>query len=376
MITMVDYTNLYIKNLDINVTSNDLFVLFRDFGEIISARVMKDPATGLSKGYGFVSFKHMEDAQEALIQMNGVLVQSKHIAVNYHEHRKTIQQYQKMQLERNGQLIKNTSNNNMMMTTTTIPTPIPRNEPIIYSTPNTTSYIPSEQHKNFIPYHEPAWISNTSNNMYPMHIPTSTITTTTTTSNTLPITMDDSMATNNQRQKLREAIDRHLLDHQKKDLDDILYLLQSLKKRELSLCLFNASYLKQQIDEAYKIIHLFSDQKQQQNSIATTPSLDHRHLVDDDDDSSPNSSSVAAILSSLEGMTLNKKKRVFGDVFFPYVKATGIRRAPKVTIRLLDTVPLDELAFDIYDKKELTKKALQAYAEIYGESSNAFREHH
>lgn len=153
-----------------------------------------------------------------------------------------------------------------------------------------------------------------------MHIPTSTITTTTTTSNTLPITMDDSMATNNQRQKLREAIDRHLLDHQKKDLDDILYLLQSLKKRELSLCLFNASYLKQQIDEAYKIIHLFSDQKQQQNSIATTPSLDHRHLVDDDDDSSPNSSSVAAILSSLEGMTLNKKKRVFGDVFFPYVK--------------------------------------------------------
>lgn len=123
-----------------------------------------------------------------------------------------------------------------------------------------------------------------------------------------------------QIQKLREAIDSQLLDYQKKDLNELVDLIQSLKKRELSLCLFNPAFLKQKIAEAYEVIYLF---KYPENSIATTPSLDHRHLNDDDNDSSPNSS-VAAILSSLEGMTLNKKKRVFGDIFFPYVKVITI----------------------------------------------------
>ncbi|CAO3670771.1 unnamed protein product [Rhizopus stolonifer] len=312
MITMVDYTNLYIKNLDPNVTSKNLFVLFRDFGEIISARVMRDTITGLSKGYGFVSFKHTEDAHEAIMHRNGFLLLTKNISVSYHEHKKSVQEYQKMQS-------------------------FERNRP---------AYIPEK-----MPEYPPPLIP-----MYTMHTDTMT-------------TVDST--TLSQKEKLQEAIDHQLLAHQKKDLQDLVYLLQSLPRRELSLCLFNASFLRQQIEEAYKVVHLFSDQKNS-TSIATTPSLDHRQL-DDDNDSSPNSS-VAAILSSLEGMTLNKKKRVFGDVFFPYVKATGIRRAPKVTIHLLDTVPLDDLALQMYDKKELTKKALFAYTEIYGEQSNPFRQ--
>ncbi|CEI96958.1 hypothetical protein RMCBS344292_11101 [Rhizopus microsporus] len=322
MVTMIDYTNLYIKNLDINVTSAELFKLFRVFGHIISARVMKDANTTLSKGYGFVSFKRMEDAREALIQMNGCLVQTKHIIVNYHEHKKTVQQYQKMQTERNRQMIRNKSE---------------------------VSYSPEQ--KFIQPWHETIW-------MHPMYPPMQNIPAVS------PMTL--------QIQKLREAIDHQLLDYQKKDLNELVDLIQSLKKRELSLCLFNPAFLKQKIAEAYEVIHLF---KYPENSIATTPSLDHHHLNDDDNDSSPNSS-VAAILSSLEGMTLNKKKRVFGDIFFPYVKATGIRHAPKVTIHLLDTVPLDDLAFNMYDKKTLTKKAHQAYIEIYGDGSNAFRELH
>ncbi|KAI9275376.1 hypothetical protein BY458DRAFT_507234 [Sporodiniella umbellata] len=316
MITMVDYTNLYIKNLDSNVTSNDLFSLFRDFGEIISARVMRDTLSGLSKGYGFVSFKHAEDAHEAIMRCNGLLFHSKTISVNYHEHKKTVQQYQKMQHH-----------------------PAPRAIP---------HYEPKPSHVKMTEYvpHSPAMM------LYPGE----------------STAAEPEEPTLGQRERLQEAIEPCLLPHQKKDLPDLVYLLGSLKKRELSLCLFNVSFLKQQIEEAYKVMHLF-DQKP--TSIATTPSLDHRQL-DDDNDSSP---SVAAILHSLEGMTLNKKKRVFGDVFFPYVKATGIRRSPKVTIRLLDTVPLDDLAFHMYDKKELTKRALVAYTDLYGEHSNPFRDH-
>ncbi|OAD06537.1 hypothetical protein MUCCIDRAFT_125019, partial [Mucor lusitanicus CBS 277.49] len=74
-------TNLYIKNLDPEVTSYDLFKRFRAYGKIISARVMKDTVTGISKGYGFVSFTHMDEANDALQNMNGALLNSKNIIV-------------------------------------------------------------------------------------------------------------------------------------------------------------------------------------------------------------------------------------------------------------------------------------------------------
>ena len=84
----VDFTNLYIKNLDLNIRSSDLFNLFRKFGRIISARVMNNAQTGISKGFGFVSFSKAEEAFMALQEMNGKLVLSKHIIVSYHEPKK------------------------------------------------------------------------------------------------------------------------------------------------------------------------------------------------------------------------------------------------------------------------------------------------
>jgi hypothetical protein len=84
----IDFTNLYIKNLDLNVKSSDLFNLFRKFGRIISARVMNNAQTGVSKGFGFVSFSKAEEAFMALQEMNGKLVLSKHIIVAYHEPKK------------------------------------------------------------------------------------------------------------------------------------------------------------------------------------------------------------------------------------------------------------------------------------------------
>lgn len=84
----VDYSNLYIKNLDLNIKSSDLFNLFRKFGRIISARVMNNAQTGISKGFGFVSFSKPEEAYIALQDMNGKLVLSKQIIVAYHEPKK------------------------------------------------------------------------------------------------------------------------------------------------------------------------------------------------------------------------------------------------------------------------------------------------
>lgn len=84
--------NLYVKNLDPTVDNNDLFNIFRKYGRIVSARVMTNPHTGQSKGYGFVSFSKPEEANLALNEMDGVQYRSKPMVVAYHEPKKPRQE--------------------------------------------------------------------------------------------------------------------------------------------------------------------------------------------------------------------------------------------------------------------------------------------
>lgn len=86
--SVVDIMNLYIKNLEPHITNNDLTQLFRKFGRIISARVMTNPQTGQSKGYGFVSFGKTEEAAAALHEMDGTMLGNRPLVVAYHEPRK------------------------------------------------------------------------------------------------------------------------------------------------------------------------------------------------------------------------------------------------------------------------------------------------
>lgn len=62
--------NLYVKNFpkkpdESDFSDDDLRKLFEEFGDIVSAVVMKD-AEGKSKGFGFVCFKNNRDAKQAL----------------------------------------------------------------------------------------------------------------------------------------------------------------------------------------------------------------------------------------------------------------------------------------------------------------------
>ncbi|OAD75418.1 hypothetical protein PHYBLDRAFT_111068, partial [Phycomyces blakesleeanus NRRL 1555(-)] len=85
---MVDYTNLYIKNLDLRINSRGLFDYFAPYGRIISARVMTNKEKKASKGFGFVSFGRAEDAYRALQEMNGKHIISKPIIVAFHAPKK------------------------------------------------------------------------------------------------------------------------------------------------------------------------------------------------------------------------------------------------------------------------------------------------
>lgn len=73
--------NLYVKNLDENVSDDMLRDQFATMGTITSARVMKDLKNDRSKGFGFVCYSTPEEATRAVNEMNGKLIGSKPIFV-------------------------------------------------------------------------------------------------------------------------------------------------------------------------------------------------------------------------------------------------------------------------------------------------------
>jgi len=46
--------NIYVGNLSYNATEETVRQAFESFGQVISARIIKDKYTGQSKGFGFV----------------------------------------------------------------------------------------------------------------------------------------------------------------------------------------------------------------------------------------------------------------------------------------------------------------------------------
>lgn len=69
------------KNLDENITTIDLFNLFKIYGNVQSVKVMCDER-GKSKGFGFVSFVDEISAEHALDGMHGDLVAGKYLCVS------------------------------------------------------------------------------------------------------------------------------------------------------------------------------------------------------------------------------------------------------------------------------------------------------
>ncbi|KAE8661167.1 Polyadenylate-binding protein 7 [Hibiscus syriacus] len=76
----VKYTNLYIKDLDSDITEEILQEKFSEFGKIASLVVARDE-NGASRGFGFVNFENPDDAKNAMEVMNGSQLGSKVIYV-------------------------------------------------------------------------------------------------------------------------------------------------------------------------------------------------------------------------------------------------------------------------------------------------------
>ncbi|KAL6652754.1 hypothetical protein ACP70R_011679 [Stipagrostis hirtigluma subsp. patula] len=76
-----DETNLYIGYLPPTMDDDGLISLFSQFGDIVMAKVIKDRVSGHSKGYGFVKYSNVSQANEAIAAMNGYHLEGRVIAV-------------------------------------------------------------------------------------------------------------------------------------------------------------------------------------------------------------------------------------------------------------------------------------------------------
>jgi RNA recognition motif-containing protein len=73
---------LFVGNLPFSTEENTLQDLFGQVGQVESVRVMRDQATGRSRGFGFVEMATEDDARAAVERLNESEVDGRRIAVN------------------------------------------------------------------------------------------------------------------------------------------------------------------------------------------------------------------------------------------------------------------------------------------------------
>jgi len=74
--------NIYVGNLSYEVTEEDLKEAFEVFGEVETAKVIKDTYSGRSKGFGFVEMSDKAKAESAIEGLNGKELKGRTLNVN------------------------------------------------------------------------------------------------------------------------------------------------------------------------------------------------------------------------------------------------------------------------------------------------------
>jgi RNA recognition motif-containing protein len=74
--------NIYVGNVFLAVTEDDLRQAFEAFGQVTSAKIIKDRYTGNSRGFGFVEMPNHQEAKSALSGINGKDLKGRALKVN------------------------------------------------------------------------------------------------------------------------------------------------------------------------------------------------------------------------------------------------------------------------------------------------------
>jgi RNA recognition motif-containing protein len=74
--------NIYVGNLAWKTTDQDLEELFRNFGEVDKAFVIRDRNTKRSKGFGFIEMANEDEAKAAIDALNNTIYMDRTLVVN------------------------------------------------------------------------------------------------------------------------------------------------------------------------------------------------------------------------------------------------------------------------------------------------------
>ena len=74
--------NIYVGNLSFEVTVGNLRQAFEAFGQVSSARIVKDKYSGQARGFGFVEMPDQARAQLAIENLNGKELLGRQMNVN------------------------------------------------------------------------------------------------------------------------------------------------------------------------------------------------------------------------------------------------------------------------------------------------------
>ena len=74
--------NIYVGNLPYNMSDESLGEIFNPYGQVTSARVIKDKFTSRSRGFGFVEMANDEEADKAIAELNGKSIEDRDLKVS------------------------------------------------------------------------------------------------------------------------------------------------------------------------------------------------------------------------------------------------------------------------------------------------------
>jgi RNA recognition motif-containing protein len=70
MCKMAQNQKIFVGNLAWGATEEGLRAVFEEFGEVVSVRIVNDPYTGRSKGFGFVEMKDEGETNQAIEKLD------------------------------------------------------------------------------------------------------------------------------------------------------------------------------------------------------------------------------------------------------------------------------------------------------------------
>ena len=75
-------TNIFIRNLDLGASEDQLRAAFAGFGEVGAITIVVDRDTGQPRGFAFVEMPDSRQAETAILSLDGTVMNQRQVTVN------------------------------------------------------------------------------------------------------------------------------------------------------------------------------------------------------------------------------------------------------------------------------------------------------